>query len=390
MSDSLPPRPGLVESRLIPDQLLAGAAPQQLASSSWLWNGDMPTRVTRAAAVLGPMPGTVSRHRYASTPAGAPAIAASARAASSEHPTTWAASILTSGHSASSSGLPGAADEAAAPQRAEDASRDAPHARSATARKRSTAVSNAGSSSSSTAPSRFLACVRCPSANSRREASIPGEAVTSDSSATGRGAHGTPAPVGAMASAPIPSVLATPGNMSPAPLHREAREVGHLHAGGLHPRHGQRADVAPLVHDDERARAGPGQDPVDSVRPVRDLDVERGLPGGPHGAGPMRRLADVYPEVDATFSIHVVSSSQSAGQAVPRFRHPHYEAVANPARHVSISRPPRALRRRWQHPPPAFGRGRDEGPSGGGWPTTPQGQRNRTGNPGWGCANCNG
>lgn len=61
MNDSLPPRPGLVESRLIPDQLLAGAAPQQLASSSWLRNGDMSTQVTSAAAVLGPMPGTVSR-----------------------------------------------------------------------------------------------------------------------------------------------------------------------------------------------------------------------------------------------------------------------------------------------------------------------------------------
>lgn len=61
LSDSLPPRPGPVEPRPVPGRLPAGAAPQQLASSSWLRNGDMPTQVTSAAAVSGPMPGTVSR-----------------------------------------------------------------------------------------------------------------------------------------------------------------------------------------------------------------------------------------------------------------------------------------------------------------------------------------
>ena len=127
-----------------------------------------------------------------------------------------------------------------------------------------------------------------------------------------------------------------------------------------------------------------------SPRPVLDGDVGQNLSRGPRGAGPARRLADVCPEVDATFPVHVASSPRSAGQAVPRSRRPHHGAVANPARHVSICRPPRALRHRWQCPPGALGRNRGEGPSGGGWPTTPQGQRNRTGDPVWGNANCNG
>lgn len=86
------------------------------------------------------------------------------------------------------------------------------------ARDRSTAASKAGPSPSSTARRRFFAWVRCLSANSRCEASILSDAVASYSSATGLSAHGISAAVSAMTCASIPSVLATSGDMSPAPF----------------------------------------------------------------------------------------------------------------------------------------------------------------------------
>ena len=50
-----------------PDCRLRGASPQYEASLSWSGKSAMSMDMTRSEAVRGPMPGTVSKHLYASS-----------------------------------------------------------------------------------------------------------------------------------------------------------------------------------------------------------------------------------------------------------------------------------------------------------------------------------
>ena len=127
----------------------------------------------------------------------------------------------------------------------------------------------------------------------------------------------------------------------------------------------ERAYVALLVDDDQRAGSGALEQPVDVGGPVLEVGPEDHLAARIEGARAVRPLPDVDPQVGHggpdRFG-HGVSSPSSrpeSAEATPTLpgRGP------NRARHVSISRFPRALPPRWQHPPGPL-RGRAKRPSG--------------------------
>lgn len=124
-------------------------------------------------------------------------------------------------------------------------------------------------------------------------------------------------------------------------------------------REDQRADVSLLVDDDQRAGAGPLEQPVDVVGPVCQLGPEGDAPSRIERARAVRALPDVDPQVGhgRLCCRHGVSSPLSrplAAEATPTL--PGRGPVR--ARHISISRSPRPLPPRRQHVPgPLRGRG---------------------------------
>lgn len=124
-------------------------------------------------------------------------------------------------------------------------------------------------------------------------------------------------------------------------------------------REDQRADVSLLVDDDQRAGAGPLEQPVDVVGPVCQLGPEGDAPSRIERARAVRALPDVDPQVGhgRLCCWHGVSSPLSrplAAEATPTL--PGRGPVR--ARHISISRSPRPLPPRRQHVPgPLRGRG---------------------------------
>lgn len=123
----------------------------------------------------------------------------------------------------------------------------------------------------------------------------------------------------------------------------------------------QRADVALLVDDDQRARAGALEQPVDVAGPVLEVGPEDDGAALVEGARAVRPLPDIDPQVG-----HGGPASLGHGVSSPLSRPEPAEATPtlpgrgpSRARHISISRFPRALPPRWQHPPgPLRGRGR--------------------------------
>lgn len=59
----LPWRDAVTEEIEVPDWRLRGARPQYDASLSWLGKSSMSMEIASSEAVLGPIPGTVRRHR---------------------------------------------------------------------------------------------------------------------------------------------------------------------------------------------------------------------------------------------------------------------------------------------------------------------------------------
>ena len=126
-------------------------------------------------------------------------------------------------------------------------------------------------------------------------------------------------------------------------------------------REDERPDVVPLVDDDQRGGAGALEQSVDVVGPVLEVGPEDHLAARVDGARAVRQLPDVDSQVGhggpARFD-HGVSSPLSrpeSAEATPTSpgRGP------SRTRHISISRFPRAVPPRWQHPPgPPRGRGR--------------------------------
>ena len=59
----LPWRDAATEEIEVPDRRLRGARPQYEASPSWLGKSSMSMEIASLGAALGPIPGTVGRHR---------------------------------------------------------------------------------------------------------------------------------------------------------------------------------------------------------------------------------------------------------------------------------------------------------------------------------------
>ena len=85
----------------VPDRRFFGAMPQYEARWSWSGKSSIRMATTSSEAVLGPIPGTVSRHAYVPSSASSPAMAPSMRDASSLASLIRLASVMTCGFSAS-------------------------------------------------------------------------------------------------------------------------------------------------------------------------------------------------------------------------------------------------------------------------------------------------
>ena len=218
----------------MPDWRFFGAMPQYEARWSWSGKSSIRIAITSSEAVLGPIPGTVSRHAYVPSSASSPAMASSMRDASSFASLIRLASVMTCGFSAFmrySDGLveASAADRAsfirallaplvAAPRDALPASatpKGPPSFSSMDsqpASERSASASNAGQDSSSMLRRRFLSLVAQVTRWSRCDASDLAASSLSSGSAIGSSASGTPRAVLAMTKASRSSVFTSPAN----------------------------------------------------------------------------------------------------------------------------------------------------------------------------------
>lgn len=181
----------------VPDLLSAGAAPQQPAGSRWLPNSEMPTAVTGAAAVFGPMPGIASGLSQASSPASASPMSPSSSATSEPGADISRAGMRAGTSSPAPAPLPDPADASSASRSSLALAAGAPARRAASANAPcpaaerpgappssesaaicrgddgSAARSGSGSASSGTARNLFFALVLDATAHSRCTAVKP-------------------------------------------------------------------------------------------------------------------------------------------------------------------------------------------------------------------------